>query len=155
MIRGKFLVGAVDDLRECFDIRRKVFIEEQHVPENEEFDGEDIACGHYIIYNEEDIPVATGRLVCVDQDHYKIGRVATLRPYRHKGYAEFLMLSMVEKVRALGGAEITLLAQLPAIGFYEKCGFRVVSDEIIMDAGIEHKVMKYSVSDAHQCQCCM
>ena len=123
MIRGKFLNGYTDDLSECYKIRRKVFIEEQQVPEEEEFDHIDQNCGHYVIYNEFDIPVATGRLIRVDDDRFQIGRVATLKQYRHKGYAEFLMLSMIEKVRSLGGKEISLLAQLPAVGFYEKWDF--------------------------------
>lgn len=154
MIRGKFLNGYTDDLSECYKIRRKVFIEEQRVPEEEEFDHIDQNCGHYVIYNEFDIPVATGRLIRVDDDRFQIGRVATLKQYRHKGYAEFLMLSMIEKVRSLGGKEISLLAQLPAVGFYEKCGFFVEKADIIMDAGIEHQFMKYIVGENHTCQCC-
>ena len=154
MIRGKYLNGAFDDLSDCFDIRREVFIKEQHVPESEEFDGLDRSCGHFIIYNEEDRPVATGRLIRVDGTHYQIGRVAALKNFRHKGYAEFLMLAMMEKVRSLGGTEISLLAQLTAVGFYEKCGFCVDGDEIIMDAGIKHRRMKYKVTQSHECRCC-
>lgn len=154
MIRGRFLNGYTDDLSECYDIRRKVFIEEQHVKETEEFDDIDQTCGHYVIYNEEDAPVATGRLIRIDDEHFQIGRVSTLKAYRHKGYAEFLMLSMIEKVRSLGGKEISLIAQISAIGFYEKCGFFVDQEEVIVDAGIEHKHMKYIVDANHVCQCC-
>ncbi len=151
MIRGKFLIGGKDDLSECFAIRKAVFVDEQHVSMEEELDGLDESCGHYIVYNEEDIPVSTGRLIKVSDTVYKIGRVATLKEFRHKGYAEFLMLAMAEKVRSLGGLEITLMAQLSAVGFYEKCGYTVVSDEIIEDAGILHKEMHYMISDNHKC----
>lgn len=154
MIRGKFLVGALDDLSECFKIRRKVFIEEQHVSEEEEYDGLDTSCGHYLVYNEEDIPVATGRLIKVSDTVYKVGRVATLKAYRHKGYAQFLMLSLIEKARSLGGKDVTLLAQVSAVDFYKKCGFVVDNDEIIMDAGIEHKHMVYHIDgQPHDCSC--
>ncbi len=153
MIRGKYLEGATDDLSVCFYIRREVFVKEQHVSETEEFDSEDMQCGHYLIYNEDDIPVSTGRLIRVDQTHFKIGRVATLKEYRHKGYAEFLMLALIEKARSLGALEISLLAQLTAIRFYEKCGFTVADEAIIMDAGIEHKRMTYKVPEVHSCQC--
>lgn len=154
MIRGSFLNGAVDNLDECFAIRSAVFVNEQQVPESEEFDEYDAKSGHYIIYNEEGIPVATGRLIRDDELHFRIGRVATLKAYRNKGYAEFLMLSLIEKVRSLGGTEISLLAQLPAVGFYEKCGFTIISDAIVMDAGIEHYEMKYIVDANHTCECC-
>ncbi len=152
MIRGKFLIGYTDDLSECFNIRRRVFVEEQNISESEEFDGADEQCGHYIVYNEQDIPVATGRLIRVSDDVFQIGRVATLKEHRHKGYAEFLMLSLLEKARSLGGREVDLIAQLPAVKFYEKCGFAVDGDEIIMDAGIEHYRMKHNL-DSHK-TCC-
>lgn len=153
MIRGKFLNGYVDDLSQCYNIRRKVFIEEQNVPEAEEFDSLDTVSGHYLIYNEDECPVATGRLVKVSNECFQIGRVATLKEYRHKGYAMFLLLSMMEKVRSLGGKEIILLSQITAIDFYKKAGFFVDSDEIIMDGGIPHKRMKYIVNNDN-CHCC-
>lgn len=153
MICGKFFNGYVDDLSDCFAIRRSVFMEEQKISEAEEFDGIDETCGHYVVYNEEDRPVSTGRLIKMDDNVYQIGRVATLKQHRHKGYAEFLMLSLIEKARSLGAREIVLLAQLTAEKFYEKCGFQVESDEIIMDAGIKHHRMKYDVG-LHNRTCC-
>lgn len=143
MIRGKFFNGYIDDLKDCFDIRRKVFIDEQNISETEEFDGVDEQCGHYVVYNEDDQPVSTSRLIKISDELYQIGRVATLKEYRHKGYAEFLMLSLMEKARSLGAKEIHLLAQIPVVGFYEKCGFVVDSHEVILDAGIEHYQMKH------------
>ena len=44
------------------------------------------------------------------------------------------MLALIEKARSLGALEISLLAQLTAIRFYEKCGFTVADEAIIMDA---------------------
>lgn len=154
MIRGKFLIGYVDDLKECFDIRRQVFIREQNISEAEEFDGLDEKCGHYIVYNEQDNPVSTGRLVKINDELYQIGRVATLKEYRHKGYAEFLMLSLIEKARSLGAREITLLAQTSAVKFYEKCGFMLDGNEVIMDAGIEHVRMKHVIALHKTCCNC-
>ena len=153
MIHGKYLNGATDDLSECFAVRKAVFIDEQHVSPEEEIDGLDESCGHYIVYNEEDIPVCTGRLIKVSDTVYKVGRVATLKEYRHKGYAEFLMLAMAEKVRSLGGLEILLMAQLSAVAFYEKCGSEITSDEIVMDAGIQHKHMHYLIQPDKECCC--
>ncbi len=153
MIRGKFLVGGIDDLSECFAIRKAVFVDEQHVSIEEEIDGLDESCGHYIVYNEEDLPVAVGRLIKVSDTVYKVGRVATLKAYRHKGYAAFLMLALAEKVRSLGGQVITIMAQLSAVGFYEKCGYTMVSDEIIEEAGIQHMEMHYRIPAEHKCSC--
>lgn len=153
MIRGKFLNGYTDNLEECFEVRRKVFMEEQNISEEDELDGMDEKCGHYIVYNEADIPVSTGRLIRVSDDVFKIGRVATLKEHRHKGYAEFLMLALIEKARSLGAKEIILYAQIPAAPFYEKCGFKKESDEIYMDAEIEHYKMIYDF-ESHKCSTC-
>lgn len=155
MIHGKFLNSYDDDIHLCYEIRRKVFVEEQNVPEEEEFDSYDAVSGHYLIFNEKNIPVATGRLRRINDDTFQIGRIATLKDYRHKGFATFLLLSMIEKVRSLGGKEIGLLAQIPAIYFYEKSGFVVDDDTIVMDAGIEHKHMKYIVTEENHCHCCV
>ena len=151
MIRGKYFDGKKDKLDQCFEIRRSVFVAEQKITEDEEFDGLDEQCGHYIVYNEEDVPVATGRLIKISDTQYQIGRVATLKAWRHQGYAEFLMLALIEKARSLGTESIYLYAQLSAIGFYEKCGFSVESNNLIMDAGIEHKKMIYSMQNVHKC----
>ena len=138
MIRGKYFDGKKDKLDQCFEIRRSVFVAEQKITEDEEFDG-------------LDVPVATGRLIKISDTQYQIGRVATLKAWRHQGYAEFLMLALIEKARSLGAESIYLYAQLSAIGFYEKCGFSVESNNLIMDAGIEHKKMIYSMQNVHKC----
>ena len=154
MIRGKFLNGCLDDLSSCFEIRRKVFIEEQNISEEDEFDGLDDRCGHYIVFNEEDQPVSTGRLIFLGDKTYQIGRVSTLKEERHKGYGEFLMLSMIEKARSIGAEKLVILAQVPVVPFYEKCGFVLESKDIIMDTGIEHYKMIYDFSSIRKCCSC-
>ena len=64
------------------DIRRQVFIDEQGVPESEEFDEEDNRATHWIAYGVDNIPMGTARLV-----HDKVGRMAVTKPHRQKGSA--------------------------------------------------------------------
>lgn len=154
MIRGKYLDGSKDPLDLCFEIRQKVFVEEQGIPEEAEFDQLDQICGHYLVYNEEDIPISTGRLQKLHDRTCQIGRIATLKSYRHQGYAEFLMLALVEKARTLGAGRIVLHAQQQAVPFYEKNGFITIDPNPFIEDGIPHYKMEHIVGTqtCHDCQ---
>ena len=69
MITGRFIDGT-EDLSESYAIRREVFVEEQGVPETEEFDSYDEEAVHVVAF-DGDKAVATARLAVVD-DHYKL-----------------------------------------------------------------------------------
>ncbi len=122
-------------------IRYAVFCEEQNVPLSLELDSYD-ACDstHYVLVTDGDRAVATGRLI-VTEKGYKLGRIATLREYRGRGLGAAVVAALCREAADCGALSVYLEAQLHAIPFYEKCGFRVASNEIIMDAGIAHKMM--------------
>ncbi|WP_311062907.1 GNAT family N-acetyltransferase [Halomonas sp. DWK9] len=116
-------------------IRRVVFIDEQHVPQEEEWDGRDADCLHFVaLLNDE--PVGTARLL--PDGH--IGRVAVLRSARGTGIGYQLMEATIEAARSAGHTHAALSAQLHALAFYERLGF-VAHGEVFMDAGIPHREM--------------
>lgn len=134
-------------MAEALRIRRAVFIEEQGVPEDLEIDGLDAPeawgrTAEHALLRLDGEPVATGRLLLEDgPPHYAhIGRVAVLREHRGKGLGRLLMQALQERAHELGYPGITLAAQLHAIGFYERLGYRARGD-IFLDAGIEHRWM--------------
>ena len=129
-----------EDITDSREIRRKVFVEEQNVPEELEFDEYDESALHLIAY-EDGKAVATSRLAFVD-GHYKIGRVAVLKEERGKKYGDYVVRSMLEKAFADGIEEIYVGAQIQARGFYETIGFRAINEEIYDEAGIPHVMMK-------------
>ena len=118
-------------------IRRQVFIEEQQVPEELEWDEYDDNSYHVIALDDDSRPVACGRLKTDGQ----IGRMAVDRHWRNQGVGTAILENILLHAKSRGMQNLYLHAQTSAIPFYEKNGFRVCSEEF-MDAGIPHRTMK-------------
>ncbi len=123
------------------EIRRRVFIEEQRVPRDEEWDGRDPGCVHFLAWHDG-VAVGTARLL--PDGH--IGRVAVLEAARGLGIGVALMEAAIEAARRRGVAEVELAAQTHALAFYERLGFRA-EGEVFLDAGIPHRNMVRRLSD--------
>jgi predicted GNAT family N-acyltransferase len=121
-------------------VRWKVFVEEQQVPEDEEWDEHDHRCRHVLAAAMDGTPIGTGRLV--PDGH--IGRMAVLKNWRGGGVGSALMHRLLQLAREARHEVIRLHAQTHAIGFYEKHGF-VAEGEEFMEAGIPHFVMTKSL----------
>lgn len=136
-------IEVTRDTDACFALRRTVFIEEQNVPEAEEWDDLDASATH-ILMREGERPVGTARLI-VQGTTGKIGRVCLLRDQRGTGAGADLMRFAIDHLRARGDLSVLKLgAQSYAIGFYEKLGFTLDGPEYD-DAGIPHRDMKMSL----------
>ena len=122
-------------------IRFKVFVEEQSVSVEEELDGMDEVSTHFLASIDEN-PVGVARLMPSGQ----IGRMAVLVPYRRHGIGALLLRAAVREALNNGYPEPFLHAQTHALGFYERNGFTAYG-EIFLDAGIEHRAMRYVESD--------
>ncbi len=117
-------------------IRETVFMREQGVPEELEWDGVDPACVHVLAWNETGAAVGTARL----QPEGKIGRMAVLKEWRGRGVGRAMLRTLLQVAIERGLTMVELAAQTQAIGFYEREGFRVIG-EVFMDAGIPHRKM--------------
>jgi predicted GNAT family N-acyltransferase len=117
-------------------VRRAVFIEEQQVPEELEWDGLDAGAFHLIARDGEGRPVGGARML--PDGH--IGRMAVLKPWRGHQVGTALLRRALEEAARRGFAKVYLDAQVHAIGFYERLGF-VTQGEEFMDAGIPHRRM--------------
>jgi len=137
MISTKWFTGAAD-LGDASAVRRVVFIDEQNVSEEEEWDGTDAAAIHLVAY-EGGKPVATGRIL-IDGDEFLLGRIAVLKEYRKQGFGDFIMRLLIRRAFELGGTRQVIHAQLQAKGFYEKLGFVPFGEEF-MEANIPHTMM--------------
>jgi predicted GNAT family N-acyltransferase len=113
-------------------IRRAVFVEEQEIPEKDEWDGEDPACVHVLARLNRD-PVGTGRL----NPAGKIGRIAVMAGARGRGVGTQILLRLLDEARRLGFRETCLHAQVQAVPFYSKFGF-ACGGEAFDEAGIPH-----------------
>ena len=125
--------GAGDELRA---VRRAVFIVEQSIPEEMEWDADDAVCRHALAEDAAGRPVGCGRLLA--DGH--IGRLAVLSAWRGRGVGSALLQRLVDLARSLGHSQVILNAQTRAMPFYARHGFAAVGDEFI-EAGIAHQAM--------------
>jgi len=127
-----------EQLRQAFFIRRVVYIEEQGVPEELEFDGLDDIAENFLVMSDDEV-VATFRMI-YKEGFAKLERFAVVSPWRGKGAGSFMVEAAIERSREKGYRAAQLDAQTRAIDFYKRFGFQVISGEF-MDAGIPHKKM--------------
>ena len=119
-------------------IRTAVFIEEQKVPPELEWDDFDNDATHFLAYSNNE-PVGTARLL--SSGH--IGRMAILKGYRNRKIGQNMLKYVIEIAKNKSFSQIELSAQEHAVGFYIKQGFVIISDTYL-DAGIPHYDMKYT-----------
>lgn len=118
-------------------IRETVFMQEQGVPAELEWDGEDGDAIHLLATNDEGNPIGCARIL--SDGH--IGRMAVLKAWRGRGVGRALLQRAVEVVDGIGCREAFLDAQRYAIPFYERLGF-IAEGEEFLDAGIPHRHMR-------------
>jgi len=116
-------------------IRETVFITEQSVPPELEWDAEDATAIHFLAF-DGDYPIGTARL---SADGH-IARLSVLRDWRGLGIGDALLEAVIAEAERRDLGKQTLSAQVQAAPFYERHGFRIVSEEFI-DAGIPHVEM--------------
>lgn len=134
MIEGKFLYGADDDLSDIFEIRRSVFVDEEGISEETEFDGLDHVCLHGII-KVEGKKLGAGRIL-YDGDTFWIGHIAILKEERGKKYGDFLVRMLLDRCFN-SGAQVVLAQTKPGTErFFEKIGFCKCSDVYEAAGGI-------------------
>lgn len=124
---------------DAISIRHTVFVEEQKVPVKLEIDELEAESLHIVLYDAKQ-KLATARILELENNIYKVQRVAVLKEFRKQGVGAALMNEIELKVRQFDGQKLTLGSQNSAIPFYEKFGYDVVSPEF-MDAGIPHHTM--------------
>lgn len=117
-------------------IREAVFIVEQQVPREIEWDGADDAASHFLAVNEAGQALGCARLLPTGQ----IGRMAVLAEHRRRGLGQRLLSEAVEEAKRQGMPSVHLHAQTHAAGFYRKAGFLPEGGEF-MEAGMPHQEM--------------
>lgn len=118
-------------------IREAVFVQEQQVPQELEWDDDDAVSRHVIARNAEGVPIGTGRLL--PDGH--IGRMAVAPEWRNEGVGSAMLECLIQLAAAQGMPEVQLHAQTHAVQFYERYGF-VAEGATYMEAGIPHVTMR-------------
>jgi len=123
-------------------VRQAVFIGEQRVPEELEWDELDATSQHVVALDSGTRdPVGCGRLT----PDRSIGRIAVMPAWRKRGVGAALMRTLMENARARGLSSVTLHAQTHALEFYRSFGFVAEGDEYL-EAGIPHQDMRATIA---------
>jgi predicted GNAT family N-acyltransferase len=128
-------------------IRTSVFVEEQRIPADMEWDEADATALHAVAYNGLGQPLATGRLLTHAPGVAKIGRMAVHKVLRGTGVGRSVLDALLLAAAQRGDNEAMLHAQRSAQAFYASLGF-VTRGEPFSEAGIPHIEMSRPVSRA-------
>lgn len=132
-------VTTPQELQLAFQVRKEVFVEEQHVPIDIEIDNYEESSNHFIVlYNGE--AVATVRLRKIDTYIGKVERLCVLQYVRGKKIGQLLMEAIEQFARSNELTQLILNAQSSAIPFYEKYDYQIIS-EVFYEANIPHRTM--------------
>ncbi|RSS35806.1 GNAT family N-acetyltransferase [Streptomyces sp. WAC08241] len=138
------------DREACFAVRREVFVEEQGVPKELEYDAYDATAVHVLAVRADGLPLGTGRLLHGadaagktggDASVGSLGRLAVAEAARGLGVGAALVRGIEDAARERGLTAVDLHAQTHALGFYERLGYEAYGPEF-PDAGIPHRAMR-------------
>jgi predicted GNAT family N-acyltransferase len=124
-------------------VREKVFVDEQSVPRELEWDEWDERSDHAIACDADGHAIGTARLA----PNGRLGRMAVLRECRGRGVGAALLKALLGRARELSLPRVTLHAQTHAAGFYRRFGFSECGGEFL-EAGIPHFEMMLELSRA-------
>jgi predicted GNAT family N-acyltransferase len=127
------------------EVRSSVFVREQKVPEELEWDAVDPDCLHLLAMGPDGQPIGTARL----QPDGKLGRMAVLPPWRGRGVGQALLTRALGLARERGFSRVFLHAQVSAEGFYRHYGF-MPHGPLFEEAGIPHQAMALSLREETQ-----
>lgn len=125
-----------EDSERIREVREVVFVQEQNVPSDLEWDGLDEACVHALAETADGRAIGTGRLL----DDGRIGRMAVLEEFRGRGVGDAILKLLLDEAREAGIARTHLHSQVHALGFYLRHGFIADGDEF-EEADIPHQTM--------------
>jgi predicted GNAT family N-acyltransferase len=126
-------------------VREKVFIEEQRVPRELEWDEWDERSDHAVACDAKGQAIGTARLL----PDGRIGRMAVFREWRRHGVGAALMQALLRQARGQSMPRVRLHAQTQAAGFYRSFGFSERGEEFL-EAGIPHVEMTLELFPARE-----
>lgn len=134
------LVENDSELEGAFQVRRVVFVEEQGVDEDIEYDGLDHEALQMVVKKDSEI-IGTARVRFLGEDRAKIERMAVLKSFRRKGIGSGMMSFLAGELEARYISHVVLHAQYAVIPFYESCGYGPTGSPF-WEAGIKHIAME-------------
>ena len=141
MDKLSFKVVATDrELQGALEVRRQVFVEEQGISEDLEYDGDDHKAMHMVVKDGQRV-IGTARVQFMAVSKAKIERMAILKPFRCRGIGRGIISFLNEELRNRQVKQVVLHAQYAVVAFYKSCGFEE-SGSPFCEVGIKHIKMQ-------------
>jgi len=134
------LVTSDSELEDAFEVRRRVFVEEQGISEGLVFDEHDGEALHMVVEDGERV-IGTARILSLTTNQAKVERMAVLEPFRRKGIGRKIISFLDEELRNRQVQLVVLHAQSGVVAFYKSCGFDELGSPF-WEAGIKHIKMQ-------------
>ena len=131
------------ELKGAFEVRRQVFVEEQGVAGDLEFDEQDSEALHMVVKDGQGV-VGTARVLFFTDNQAKLERIAVLKPLRRRGIGRGIISFLDEELQNRGVERVSLHAQCVAAAFYRSCGFEEIGSTF-WEAGIKHIKMQKQI----------
>jgi len=119
-----------------FEVRRRVFVEEQGIAEALVFDGNDGEALHAVVKNGTRV-IGTARVRFPSASRAKLERMGVLDGWRHMGIGSRVTSFVIGELKQRGVIEVVLHAQCAVVAFYKSCGFEELGSPF-WEAGVEH-----------------
>ena len=143
------ILKSKEELNLGFALRIEVFVKEQKVPMELEFDEKDNSENtvHVGFFDNKKL-IGVARLIDLDKDVIHIGRVVIDKEYRGQGIGRELIIGCENIAQQILKRKIIieLRAQIQAENFYKSLGYNRVNNIIYLDAGIEHVDMRKEIN---------
>lgn len=134
------LVESESELRGAFEVRRRVFVEEQGIAEELDFDGNDGEALHMVVKDGAEV-IGTARVRFLNAKQAKLERMAVLDGFRRMGIGRGITAFLIEELRNRQVEQVVLHAQYEVIAFYKSCGFEETGSPFL-EAGLKHIEMQ-------------
>ena len=134
------LVASDRDLKDAFDVRRQVFVEEQGISEDLVFDGRDQEALHIVVKDGERV-IGTARVLFLADNQAKLERMAVTEAFRRKGIGRRIISFLNKELGNKQVEQVVLHAQHGVVEFYRSCGFEE-SGLPFWEANIKHTKMQ-------------
>jgi len=134
------LVDNESELKDAFRIRRRVFIIEQNIPPNLEYDEDDRTALH-MLAKDRGKAIGTARVLFLSNNQAKLERLAVLKSFRGRGIGSEIISFLEKELKNQGVEKVMLHAQCRAIAFYKSCGFAETGTPF-WEVGIKHIKMQ-------------
>ena len=141
----RFQVESVDwtsGKHQLTQLREKVFVIEWHIPQNAEFDDRDSDALHVLISDDNQQPIATGRITRDGE----IGRIAVLHPYRTTDVCKMLFSSLIKLAESVSVDEVKVVCNLDSVEAHKARGY-LPAGPVFMEAGIPRQRMLCPLSN--------